>query len=479
MRDLGRPGALSRQQPRRPKKQLKLRAIVVVLVLAVGIWALTSRLRRIADHATPASFSKAGEPTQVDTLPTAETVAAELDLGRQELEQAILASQAAEASLASEMRLRFGPLDPFETVAVRIGSGQTLVGALIAAGVPKDEANRTVVALKEHFDFRQLRVGDRFEGTLWLGEHLLEGTLYHGRLGRYRVRRERGKLIANTDPLSLTSVTTVVAGQVRYSLFEAIYAAGEKPSLIMAFIDLFSWDFDFNVATRSGDRFQMLVEKRYAAGSFYDYGPILAARYTSGRQNYEACWYDAKGAAHLAGYYHTDGSSIKGAFLRAPVKYSRISSGFTKSRLHPTLGIRRPHSGIDYAAPMGTPVYSVASGIVIDAGWMGGAGRAVRVRHPNGWITSYSHLSSIAVKRGEQVRQGQMLGRVGSSGHSTGPHLDYRIKINGQFVDPLKVQYPRGESVPAHLLADFQASCRRQLAQLDKGATLAAQQMEQ
>jgi murein DD-endopeptidase MepM/ murein hydrolase activator NlpD len=106
---------------------------------------------------------------------------------------------------------------------------------------------------------------------------------------------------------------------------------------------------------------------------------------------------------------------------------------------------------------------------------MGGAGRAVRVRHPNGWITSYSHLSSIAVKRGQQVRQGQLLGRVGSSGHSTGPHLDYRIKIGGQFVDPLKVKYPRGEAVPSHLLADFKASCGRQLAQLSGGMAVAQQ----
>lgn len=471
--DLGRPGSLDRQRPRRSQKRLPLRGVVAILIALVGGWFVSSRIQQAnSGTATVAQYDSApAQEPENDSALILETDV--LDDERKALEQAILASEPLETAIQQESRSRFGPSDPFSTILTVVSRGQTLIQSLLDKGMPQAEANRTVVALAEHFNFRQLRAGDRFEGTMWLDSELIEGTLFHGRLTRYRVENQGDQLVAWHDPVRLAAVTDTVQGEIKSSLFEAIYAAGEKPNLIMSFVDLFSWDFDFNVSTRAGDRFQMLVEKRFAGDDFFDYGPILAARYRTSQQNYEACWFDPADGSDLAGYYHPEGTSVKGAFLRAPVKFTRISSRFTKSRLHPVLGIRRPHSGIDYAAPTGTPVYSVASGIVLDAGRMGGAGNAVRIRHPNGWITSYSHLSKIDVKRGHQVRQGQAIGKVGSTGYSTGPHLDYRVKIGGNFVDPLKLSYPRGEAIPDQFKAGFLAECQERLAQLDDTAVVA------
>ncbi|XP_060085466.1 uncharacterized metalloprotease HI_0409-like [Ylistrum balloti] len=366
-----------------------------------------------------------------------------------------------------EARIRFGPVDPFQRLSIVLTSGQTLFQAIIAGGVPRDEANVIIRELQKFIDFRRLQTGDRFEGILWLGEKLIEATFYHGKLDRYYLTNQNGKLLVTADPIELLTVTETVQGIVKSSLFEAIYEAQEKPLLIMSFIDLFSWDFDFNVSTKRGDRFEMLVEKRYLKDKFFGYGPILAGRYMSTGVKLEACWYQPETNPKIAGYYHLNGNAVKGAFLRTPLKYTRISSHFTLNRFHPVLKIRRPHRGIDYAAPLGTPVYAVSSGVVVDARWMGGAGRAVRIKHPNGWITSYSHLSKILVKKGRRVQQGQVVGRVGSSGYSTGPHLDYRIKINGRFVNPLKIKFPKGKSVPKTHLADFKQHCQLQLAKLN------------
>ncbi|RMF14070.1 MAG: M23 family peptidase [Candidatus Dadabacteria bacterium] len=452
-RDLGRPGVLAGQRrPRRRPPGYWFLIIAAAGIITALFWPRTQQTR---SDATSVHTVAGAAPALVTAAPVTEET----------LEDAILADESGTTE-TSIGRVRFGPPDPFAEIQAIVQRGQTLFDALIAAGLPRGEAGSVVAALKPLVDFRRIRPGDRFEGLLWLSESLIEGTFYHGDLDRFRLRRHDGRLEAEADPIPVVAATTVVSGVVESSLFDAIYAAGERPSLIMSFVDLFSWDFDFGQQTRKGDRFAMLIEKHYANDKFYGYGPIQAARYISKTFGvFEACWHD--GSDDLRGYYHPDGTSVRGAFLRAPVKYSRISSGYSLSRLHPVLGVRRPHRGIDYAAPTGTPVYAVADGIVLDARWMGGAGRAVRIRHPNGWITSYSHLSKILVRKGQHVRQGQMVGRVGSSGYATGPHLDYRIKIGGKFVNPLKVKFPRGKKIPAAERPEFEARCRLKLDQLE------------
>ena len=170
-----------------------------------------------------------------------------------------------------------------------------------------------------------------------------------------------------------------------------------------------------------------------------------------------------------AGYYDPDGRPLRKAFLRSPLRFTRISSRFSLSRLHPILGVRRPHLGVDYAAPAGTPVQAAADGVVIVAGWEGGYGRTVRLRHANGYETLYGHLSRVDVRRGQRLQQGARLGAVGATGLATGPHLDYRMARNGQFVDPLRIQLPPAEPVVRSERAAFDAESARLLALLGTG----------
>ncbi len=191
----------------------------------------------------------------------------------------------------------------------------------------------------------------------------------------------------------------------------------------------------------------MVFEKFYDREGFVRYGNILAAQYRSGARQFTALYFEDKDG--YADYYTPDGNSVRRTFLRAPVNYTRISTRYSKSRLHPILKVRRAHEGIDYAAPTGTPVWAVADGEVVFKGREGGFGRLLKVRHNNGYISYYGHLSAYAqgLQVGSRVQQKQVIGRVGRTGLATGSHLDYRLKLGGRFVDPLKVKFPAGRPV--------------------------------
>jgi len=224
--------------------------------------------------------------------------------------------------------------------------------------------------------------------------------------------------------------------------------------LALELSDIFSWDVDFNTDFRKGDTFRVLVEERWLDGEFRKYGDILAAELAVDGKTYRAYHFDA---GDRPDYFDEEGKSLRKAFLKAPLSYRRISSGFTKRRMHPILKIARPHLGIDYAAPAGTPVSTVGDGTVTFAGRKGPNGNLVVVRHPNGYTTSYGHLARITkgIRRGAVVRQGDVIGTVGATGRATGPHLDYRIRRNGAFLNPLTVNLPKGEAVPRGRMADF------------------------
>jgi murein DD-endopeptidase MepM/ murein hydrolase activator NlpD len=228
--------------------------------------------------------------------------------------------------------------------------------------------------------------------------------------------------------------------------------------------DIFAWDLDFHTEIQKGDSFGVAVEKMYLDGRFIRYGRILAAEFVRGPRHLHAVWFDEGGAP---GYYASDGTSLRKAFLRSPLKYTRISSGFSFARLHPILGTVTPHLGIDYAAPAGTPVVASADGIVTLAGWYGGFGQAVRLRHPTGYETLYGHLSRIGVRPGQRVSQGTVVGSVGSTGLATGPHLDYRISRNGVFLNPLTVKLPPAEPIPPTEEHAFEIVRDRETALLD------------
>ena len=336
-------------------------------------------------------------------------------------------------------------------------SGENLYTALGREGIEPAIIKLIEDLLAPLFNFRRARPGDRFQVAVCPGTGLADFTYQAGPLNIFRVSRNGDGYLAEKIPVIPELKITLVAGEISHSLFEAVTSQNELAQLALDFADLFSWDIDFSTDPRQGDRYRLIVEKLYLDGKFYQYGRILAARYENSHDTYTAVFFeDPDGHGD---YYDPNGHSVRRSFLKSPLKFSRISSGYTNRRFHPVLKRYRPHRGIDYAAPRGTPVWAVGDGTVISKGWMGQAGKAVRVRHPNGYISSYGHLHGYArgIRPGKKVKQKQVIGYVGATGLATGPHLDFRMKKNGEFVNPLKIKRPRAQSVPAKSMDRFAA----------------------
>jgi murein DD-endopeptidase MepM/ murein hydrolase activator NlpD len=244
-------------------------------------------------------------------------------------------------------------------------------------------------------------------------------------------------------------------GEVASSLFGAIEAAGGRPELAVRMAEVFQWDIDFLRDLRTGDRFVAVVDRQSVDGEFFGYGALYAARFVNDGRTLDAVAYpDSNGRI---GYYDLEGRPLRKQFLRSPLKFSRITSRFSMNRYHPVLKRRMPHYGVDYGAPVGTPVRATADGRVTFVGRNGGAGRMVRLRHTNGYETNYLHLSRYGpgISRGARVGQGEVVGFVGSSGLSTGPHLDYRVKLNGRWINPLTISSPAAEPLEPDRMQRF------------------------
>lgn len=262
------------------------------------------------------------------------------------------------------------------------------------------------------------------------------------------------------------------------SVIAAMDLAGEKVQLAMALADIFGGQIDFESDLQPGDSFEVLFERASRDGQFAGYGEILGARFLNdGREHQAFRWVD--NATGQASYYDENGRSLKRAFLRSPLRFEpRVTSGFSRRRLHPVYRTYRAHLGIDYGAPAGSAVVAVADGTVVSAGWAGGGGNQVRLKHAGNIETYYLHLSRFAkgLRRGARVSQNQVIGYVGSTGTATGPHLDYRFKKNGVFVNPLTEhrRQPPGKPISSVHLAAFQASRDGMLAQLSTSVLAAA-----
>lgn len=230
----------------------------------------------------------------------------------------------------------------------------------------------------------------------------------------------------------------LVQGCIDTSLWQSLIDSGEGPQMAAALASVFQWDVDFS-SLQKGDSYSAIVEKRFREGSFVKYGRILAARITSGSKDFHAFLF--RDSLGQEAYFDDQGKAVRKAFLKAPFSFNpRVTSGFSYRRFHPVHKKWRPHLGVDYGAPVGTPVLASAAGKVTYAGRKGGFGKYVKIRHPNGFATSYGHLSRIEVRSGQAVAQGQRIGRVGATGVVTGPHLDYRVQNRaGRFLNPRKV----------------------------------------
>jgi murein DD-endopeptidase MepM/ murein hydrolase activator NlpD len=293
------------------------------------------------------------------------------------------------------------------------------------------------------------------------------------------ISREEDKFTIEKKPIPYTIETVRIRGTIDSSLFEAVADSGESDVLAMNLADIFAWDIDFILDIRQGDSFQVLVEKRYREGQPAGYGRILAAEFTNQGTTFQAFLY--QDGDRNADYYDSSGQSLRKAFLKAPLSFSRISSGFTMRRFHPITKTWRAHPAIDYAAPPGTPIKSVGDGIIIKKGYTRGNGNYVKIRHNSSYETLYLHMKGFArgIGNGKRVSQGQTIGYVGSTGLATGPHLCFRMYKNGAPVNPSRVKAASAQPVSKANLDDFNTITKNLMAQLTEQTTTKTASVQQ
>jgi murein DD-endopeptidase MepM/ murein hydrolase activator NlpD len=371
-----------------------------------------------------------------------------------------------------------------DVISAVVPNGTTVAGMLSKHLPAGSELAALVEAVTTTFDVRKLRAGN-----IYKIERLLDGRI---RSFEYEIdparalrasRREGDIALFDAEVVELPRTTTevVVEGTIDRdapSISESLERAGERLDLALAMADIFSGEVDFNSGLQPGDTYRLVVERSVRDdGVFVGYGPVQVAEFRNDGRTLTALRFTL--ADGKAGYFDTEGRSLKRFFLKTPLKFEpRITSRFSRSRMHPVLNYARAHNGVDYGAPTGAPVVSVSNGTVSFAGWTNGGGRTVRVRHSSGYESEYMHLSAIAagIRQGTRVGQGELVGLVGQTGLASGPHLHYGLRRDGRYVNPITEHQnlPPGEPVPAVLKAAFDAERDRLFAAMRQPRVLSA-----
>lgn len=338
------------------------------------------------------------------------------------------------------------------TVPRRLQRGQTLDGVFESLGVVPQERLELIQLVSSKVDVRRLRPGNVYQ-PYFDGGRLTRFDLEVDGRGELRLLGGLDRWSSSYREYERSSQLMAVRGRLDGGFEQAVRDAGGEAALAYKIAKVFQWDLDFNRDLRLGDEFEAVYERVYLDGQYRGLGEVVAAVYRGGQRELRAYRYGEEG-----GYYDAGGRPLEKMFLRSPMEYSRVTSRFSRRRYHPVLKRYRPHYGVDYGAPTGTPARVTATGTVISAGWNGGAGRMVKVRHPNDYETAYLHLSGYAsgVRAGARVRQGDVIGYVGSSGLATGPHLDYRVKHHGRWIDPQTLDNLPADPIPLEQHDQFQ-----------------------
>ncbi len=354
---------------------------------------------------------------------------------------------------------------PKET-RLSVARGQTVAQALFALGVPVQDSERALASLQGLVDFRRLPAGHMLAVTQAQDGALSAVQIERSVVDKVRAERDGETWRALRVEVPVTSAAVIVRGEIETSLWEAMVTAGEDPRLAVDIAEIFAWDIDFYSDVQKGDSFAVKVEKRYVDGQLVSYGAIFAARFVCGGTRHEAFAHVPEGGA--VSYYDGDGKSLRKQLLKSPLKFGNVTSSFGMRR-HPILGYSRAHNGIDYGVPTGTPVWAVGDARVLTAGWRNGYGKYVELRHTNGWVSEYGHLSRVLVRAGQKVSQKDVIARTGSTGLSTGPHLHYGLKHHGKFVNPAAQKFARGAELLGEERRRFLEGARRLQAELDDG----------
>lgn len=464
---------------------------VALLLLVAGVFAwqnglppFEGRLKPAVEQAETGSGSSQEEqasgnaPDQVSGQPSPEQPSEKAsgheagadtgaDTGDKPADSAVGATDATANSAEEE-----GAAPGEAVVRGTVEKGDTVIKML--AGADNQAAQDYINAAKRVFSMRAFRDGQPYVVITDAATGKVKRFEYEIDSKRKLVVEGMEQPVARVEAIEYTTLLSTVNAVIDDNLFQAVADAGERPQLALRLAELFGSEINFIRDLQEGDSFAVLVEKRYRDGEYKGYGRILAAHFTNKGKKFEA--YLFREGNRSASYYNGKGENVRKSLLQAPLAFTRVTSRFTNSRLHPILGYSRPHEGVDYAAPTGTPVKAVGEGVVTQRGWAGGYGNQIIVRHGGGLESLYAHLSGYArgLKTGQKVRQGEVIGFVGMTGLATGPHLDFRLRQSGRFINPGKAINPRGEPVSKSALVAFEKVMAQELALL-KGEQSAAE----
>ena len=370
----------------------------------------------------------------------------------------------AEKETVSEYPLGFNP-DSLSCVEGKVKNGQFFSSLLTSLGMSAQEGYNLTQACDGVFDVKSLRVGNSYK-AYYDGGDVLKYIVYEA-------SRTSDIVFGCQSPYEVRKYEKPVTVESRYadvtinsSLWADMRNAGVSPELILSLSDIYAWTVDF-FGLQKGDRFRVLYEERMCEGEVVAVDTVRYATFTRGPEVLPSIMFDQKDGGNI--YWNEKGESMRKAFLKAPLKFSRISSGFSYSRKHPVTRKVQPHTGIDYAAPKGTPVMTIGDGVITSMKYEGAGGNTIRIRHNSVYSTAYLHLSGYAkgLKAGQRVRQGQVIGYVGSTGRSTGPHLDFRVWKNGSPINPLKMESPPAEPLKTEYKEAFEQAQKKYRAQVD------------
>lgn len=349
-----------------------------------------------------------------------------------------------------------------------IEAGDTYSQVMERVGFDATTSLAIYEAAKPIYDMAEIRAGYRIELVYGYGDDVLRQAVYKMDTEKQLVVERKGEgFIARIEDIPYEIKVVTKEGKVESSLYEAALAQGIDERAVIDMADAFQWTIDFAMDPRQGDTFRFIYEERYLDGQYVRPGKMLAAQYVNAGTKYRLFYFD--GDPDNAGYFDEEGNSVQKMFLKAPVAFKYISSGFTTGlRYVEAFNVSTGHRAIDYAAPSGTPIRSVGDGTVSFAAWNGAYGYMVKVRHNGTYSTNYGHMSKMAVKSGQKVSQGDVIGYVGSTGFSTGPHLHYEMVKNGTKINPLLEVLPPGEALEGELKAEFLESIKDWQAELEK-----------
>jgi len=349
----------------------------------------------------------------------------------------------------------------------KVGKGESLAKVLDKLGVGAKDRATVIAAAKQTPELTKLKAGQEIHARLRPDGGLVALHVPFDRKKSLRLSMEDGTLMAHRHERRGEKRLSFASASVQSSLYSDGQSAGLSDEQIAELAAIFGWDVDFALGLRAGDRFSVVYEAEYIDGKKTDDGDILAAEFVNRGKTYRAVRFEEDDGS--IGYFAPDGTSMKQAFLRNPLKLAKVTSGFSLSRFHPVLQERRAHKGVDYSAPVGTPVKATGSGVVQFSGRQNGYGNVVELQHGERHTTVYGHLSRFAegIAPGTRVQQGQIIGYVGQTGIATGPHLHYEFRIAGQHRDPLTVKLPPATPLKDQKLAEFKEKTAPLLAQLE------------